>query len=218
MWKTTAVSCISPHRRTRCSACGQCKVELHPMTCWYGKNTLPSWRMSRQLANLTARTTIMLAGDYNDFVLEAGIEDRKAMRPLYLRPFSSTFAANAINSILITSDVVYLVQCTLGSHLAVKKLLFILQRLVKLGLTMGLLPVSYLVVGSQGSRVRNVVRAVQAKLADLVPQVNAAVQRPYPKKRCPELAGMPKRVVERIQLISPQGVVFDPVQNTPRRM
>ncbi|KAJ6485948.1 hypothetical protein C8R45DRAFT_1098692 [Mycena sanguinolenta] len=152
----------------------------------------------------TVSAAVMLAGEATKFVVEGGKDAETSERPLYLRPFSSTFAA--VNSIFITAGAVYLIQCALGeSHpFVVKTLLLILHRLdTNLGIDLSKLQLVYCIIGSEGARVKQIVNETDTKLEELKKKVR-------PK----ELKGVPSRGVARLDMLVVHGAVFDPVKNT----
>ncbi|KAJ7243429.1 hypothetical protein B0H12DRAFT_1236460 [Mycena haematopus] len=170
---------------------------------------------------------VMLAGDAEDFVVEAGKVEETSARPLYLRPFLTTFAA--VDSIFITDRAVYLIQCTIaGSHtFVVRTVLQILDRLqAKLKFNLRNLNFYYCVVGSASKLVNEIVNAATRKLdvlKEAVNQAHAVKQARGPKRprtttreppAHPELTELSLRAVGRLHKLVARGVVFDPVKNT----
>ncbi|KAJ6485950.1 hypothetical protein C8R45DRAFT_998539 [Mycena sanguinolenta] len=155
----------------------------------------------------TVSAAVMLAGDATNFVVEVGKDAEISERPLYLRPFSTTFGA--VNSIFTTAGAVYLIQCALGeSHpFVVKTLLLILHRLdTNLGIDLSKLQLVYCIIGSEGARVKQIVNETDTKLEE------------FKKVRPKELKGVSLRAVARLNTMVVSGAVFDPVKNALLRI
>ncbi|KAJ6502212.1 hypothetical protein C8R45DRAFT_975769 [Mycena sanguinolenta] len=160
---------------------------------------------------------VMLAGEATNFVVEAGKDT--STRPLYLRPFSTTFAA--IDSILVTDEVIFLIQCTLGDRhsFVVKILLLILHQLhTKLKLPLSKLRLVYCVIGSNPEKVESVLVAATNKLEALKTAIKPVTRSTRKGKGKevdhPELTEVPLVALAWLHKLEACGAEFDPVANT----
>ncbi|KAJ7211146.1 hypothetical protein GGX14DRAFT_394108 [Mycena pura] len=102
---------------------------------------------------------LTLIGQTTDFIFES-----HGMLPLYLRPKSRYFA---VDSIVVTDTMIWLVQSTMSDRHSFKTLLSILLRLEQQGINIDGARLVYCLIGTNGWRVGTVARLVAQKLVAL---------------------------------------------------